>query len=94
MSQPRFIDLYYDWMKEESLPSDGLCLSIPDELHGVFENLCPPDEELNLLEADGFDIAFWASEKLKDDSYYECAYQFNPLRQNIVLLCAAINNEL
>lgn len=89
---PRFIDLYYEWMEKGELPADGLCNSLPHS--DIFELLIPEASDFRVLEDAGLCTAFWASDRNRNDSYYDSAYPFNPLRQNIVLLMAAINDEL
>ncbi len=91
---PRFIDLYYEWITIGKLPDEGLCNSVPKVLRGSLEQLTPTTEDFYDMYKERMDTAFWDSEMRTDDNYYVCCSDFNPLRQNIILLCAAINNEL
>lgn len=88
----KYLPLYYKWMEKGRLPYDGLCHSITDHKY------------LDLFD-DGRG-GYWAyyteyydhpiyTQDIKDAVLRrELCYAFNPLRQNIVLFLAAMNNEL
>jgi len=80
-----FLDLYYQWLEAGKLPYEGggLCLSL--KMNGY-------DHTYSLI-----DSVFKATEQDKIGLYnlwYKHPGEFNPLRQNMLLLLAAMNNEL
>lgn len=91
----KYLPLYYEWMETGSLPYDGLC-----------HCLNPDDEYLDLFYdnqkggywgyySEFFDHPVYTQDINRDAGlFYKLQYDFNPLRQNIVLLIAAMNNEL
>lgn len=92
---PRFIDLYYEWMEKGLLPSKGLCKSLPPSSVEIFERLEPTMEDFCTLAKEGLPNAFWGyGLPTKGSDTFQRAYTFTPLRECIILFCAAINNEL
>lgn len=93
-----YLDLYNEWMKTGYLPNDGLCSSIPKRLKvNKFRFIEPTDEDLIILYHEGKSIIYWGCDIPRSSSKYTMYYSprsFNPLRQNLTLLCAALNNEL
>lgn len=96
METKKYLPLYYEWIKAgKMLPVDwsmcsntsGLCDAFyRDE---VFQLMIPTDEDKLQLAKEGLNLSCWASGS--PDYLY---HKFTPLRQNIVLLMAAINGEL
>lgn len=84
----KYLPLYYRWMKTGRLPKDGLCRCFPDD---SFLNLITPGPEIR-------SVMYWGyrGEDISDDYFYALnrLYEFSPLRQNIVLLMAAMAGEL
>jgi hypothetical protein len=81
-NKTKYLSFYKKYAKIGTLPSDGLCTCF-DSYRDIRE-LFKPDNVNSWT--------YWASE---EDGYSNNRYyDFNPLRQNIVLLLAAINNEL
>lgn len=91
MKKKKYLPLYEKWMKSGKLPEDGLCnLFVNDPL---FELIDPG--WCGYWGYDGFDSYY--GDPYYDDhcgSMNEVWYDFTPLRQNIVLLMAALNGEL
>lgn len=90
----KYLPLYYKWIRAGKLPDSGLCHSLwldDNDLFHLFKPKCP----------DGY-WAYWEeyfdhpvyTQDVDNDLKYKLCYEFNPLRQNIILLLAAINNEL
>jgi hypothetical protein len=82
-----YLKLYNEWIITERLPDAGLCYSLESN-----------SELIDVFAPEGVDseTEYWASEP---DTTTWCDYldhfkRFNPLRQNIILLLAAINNQL
>lgn len=80
-----YLDLYYKWMETGKLPEYGLCSIF---LHDDIFNLIDPEN--------GEGITYWGCDEFELGVEYRCetANVFGPLRQNIVLLMAAMNGEL
>lgn len=93
MRKKKYLTLYYQWAQTGRLHWNGLCLSLGNDK--TFTELLSPDSP------NGYYSVFywgWAGEKrtleymrapIKDRMY-----EFTPLRQNIVLFLAAMNDEL
>lgn len=93
-----FLEFYNNCIENKTMPSDGLCNSIGQlKNNRAFELITPNDEELAVLSDEGKSPVYWGYEipnGSKKYSQVEKYVKFTPLRQNIILLCAAINNEL
>lgn len=94
----RHLEFYKQCIETGSLPGaapNGLChyavfeKEISTELFNFFR---PTDSDCLQLRIEGKCLSYWASD-LPVDSPGEASY-FSPLRQNIVLFMAAMNNEL
>jgi hypothetical protein len=87
----KYLPLYKEWIKTGKMPWRGLCGSLPDneEMSTIFEDNGMGGywgyNGKNVFSSD-----IWHDDKIFDDT----VYTFTPLRQNIVLLLAAMNNEL
>lgn len=81
---------YQNWMIDGSMPHNGLCNCYGDDEHDELMDLISPSvqDKSKLLREDK-DALFWGSDSLSENRYV-----FTPLRQNLVLLMAALNNEL
>jgi hypothetical protein len=82
----KYLPLYYKWTNNGRMPLDGLCNSLNHdrEFSDIF---CQHS-------LDGFwGYAGRSTSNLSDTNPLACS-EFTPLRQNIVLLLAAMNNEL
>ena len=86
----KLIDLYKEWMGTgkiydhyNSFGNGGLCNAAPRK----YKN------DLLLFTPDILDV-YWASMRPRFSGTTEAAYNFNPLRQTIVLLICAMHNEL
>jgi hypothetical protein len=89
MKQKPFLKLHKEWMKAGRMPEGGLCSSIQfhsDMSFHVLGDFRPEYQEPN---AEDINPTFWAS-----GSNEASLYEYTPLRQTIMLFCAAINNEL
>lgn len=92
----KYLTLYYRWMIVGEIPSDGLCFSLNDPFSDkqdqLLEFFVPTPEE---YDTNGYRLwqCFWAADGVSQrDPLQLC--KFTPLRQNIVLLMAAMNGEL
>lgn len=85
MKKKKYLPLYYEWSKARKLPNqNGLCGEFGRAQSGnwSFEE----NPLFLLLVPDGAEKwSYWAG---------GIGVRFNPLRQNIVLLMAALNGEL
>jgi hypothetical protein len=82
-SESKYLKLYYEWIKTGVIPSNGLC--------SIFCH----DELFQLIDPERGDrITYWGHEAENTVCDIEKWYEFTPLRQNVVLLMAAMNNEL
>lgn len=91
----KYLKFYERCMKSGQLPSSGLCNCFGSFCHGTKNKKLslfdPSDEEYTRLYAHNKCITYWGSGL---SSYAPIVgFKFTPLRQNIVLLMAAMNNE-
>lgn len=93
-----FLDFYNKSVKARRMPVPGLCYEFDSNIKDSF---VPPDIQstFNMFKPSGHEIKNLYSEQKSSwyfgsDSGSWLEYQFTPLRQTIVLFCAAINNEL
>ena len=75
----KFLPLYYKWIEYDFLSGSGLCASLREE--GFDYKLL--DNEFFTETDDPFE--FWRT---------SIPFEFNGVRQNIILLLAAMNGEL
>lgn len=102
MPKLNYLKLYEAWMTRGRLPQNGLCYSLDPEHMGLFiDYFC--DNRLGGYwgyEGVRYEIHYDNREEWtyivggKSVSYEEMAHGFTSLRQNIILLLAAINGEL
>ncbi len=88
----KYLTFYNKCIKDGKMPHEGLCRCFPS------------DKKLDLLtpktvnefpfysNPDSIKWAYWAADG--EGSGYQSDFKFTPLRENIVLLMAAMNNEL
>lgn len=89
MKKKKYLPFYYEWIKTGKMSDDGLCYIFGQDY--LFKLFIPnPEEELE-LERNLLPTIFWGKGTI--DGLYNGG-GFSPLRQNIVLLMAAMNNEL
>jgi hypothetical protein len=90
-----FMDLYNRICQLGSLPENGLCSCIEGiEMRDILELFEPYGFERTDMFIMGYDMRYWASGLCLGDLLSERERAFTPLRQTILLLCAAINDEL
>lgn len=85
----KYLPLYYEWMKSGSMPYSGLCRCFFGKT--LFTKFIIPDAP---------DWGFWGYEgyvrftdQCSKSERIDVEYTFTPLRQNIVLLLAAMAGE-
>lgn len=96
MKKKKYLPIFYQFLKNGKIPQHGLCNCMPDdELLKLFTPTAtefyghPGDESLVIL-------CYWGFDGLPAGckSGRERVESFSPMRQNILLLMAAINGEL
>jgi len=90
-NKPYYLKYYREWMKAGRLPKKGLCNSTKYRDRVLLNLFAPYDNKWRNLFYWGF------NGNLKIDHGHdtqERRYSFSPIRQTIVLLMAAMNNEL
>lgn len=95
-TKTKYLKLYYEWMKTGRITdqigaqgSGGLCnTEIQYEALKIFT------PELGDSVVPGLMSSYWASDSTNLADIQGNGYAFGPTRQNIVLLLAAMNNEL
>jgi len=98
MKKKKYLPLYEKWMKTGQLPECGLCNCFGecitddeyflDPSHQLFKLMYPEDIEMPQSE-------YWGRGPIEELVDIEKIHnEFTPLRQNIVLLMAAMNGEL
>jgi hypothetical protein len=95
----KHLDFYKACMRAGCLPESGLCSCADDDDSGYISSKLldlfypTPDDMLRLVN-DGMPSMYWACGVQLDKIDNNFDRIFTPLRQNIVLFMAAINNEL
>jgi hypothetical protein len=86
--EKKYLPLYYEWLESGVLPGPGLC--------HIFQS----DELFKLIDPDrgGLDF-YWGYDGEQGchgyiNNYEKVERDFTPMRQNVVLFMAAMNNEL
>jgi len=84
----KYLDMYNRLAESNSCPA--LCWT-QEIMHddSIFNSLRPTDQEILEHREEGYNRTYWGDREDKSD-YSE----FTPLRQNIVLFMAAMNDEL
>jgi len=95
MKNTPFLDFYYKWIGSEKNVY-GLCNHLSDEMLSseAWSLICPSREELESHVEDGFRRGYWGEYELGHPLSREYYGKFNEFRQNIILICAAVNGEL
>lgn len=94
-----FLDFYKERMRSGKLLNPGLCNSVDDETDTLIL-FYPTTQDANMFAKElgyyvtDFKYVFWGSGLHIQSSLDRKSYDFTPLRQTIVLFCAAINGEL
>lgn len=86
----RALDYYHKWLETNNV-GFGLCCS-PIGKFEEFRLVSPTNDDIDILHNEALSLAFWGSglsqHALDRDT------SFTPLRQNLVLLIAALREEL
>jgi len=91
----KLIELYKEWMETGAIPKRGLCWSLPEKYLIDLSLFRPNTEEENELWENGLTIVYWGSGlNTLSSSMYNLEHKFTDLRQTIVLLICAMNNEI
>jgi hypothetical protein len=90
----KYMKFYKECVESNRLPNgaSGLCESLKSADSELFSLLTPTQDDSFDLIHEGKSATFWGSYLPRD--HPKCTKYFTPLRQNIVLLLAALNNEL
>lgn len=86
----KYLKFYYKAIKSGRMPTDGLCRAFDLTPEGCYFTL---PRHLGLFEPTMPGATYWGSGD-ETEGTYEQYFTFTPLRQTIVLFCAAMNNEL
>ena len=78
----KYLKFYKECLRYGFMPNPGLCYTF--RYDPLFQLIDPERGEM---------ISYWGHDG-DDDSEHIIRFEFTPLRQNIVLLMAAMNNEL
>lgn len=92
----KLIDLYKEWMRKgkitdrlDAVGSGGLCNAVPKYCRHTFYSFYPEEETHGTFWA--YPMTFSQQQKR---TFEHMAYKLTPLRQTIILLICAMNNEL
>lgn len=89
----KLINLYKEWMETGKIPGNGLCNSMPnDEYKYSLEDFAPYSSDKLGIINDGESRNYWGAGL--SPHHKGVSRDFTPLRQTIVLLICAMNNEL
>lgn len=90
MKKKKYLPLYHDWMERDWFPF--LCnyfdFSCDEEASDLFSLFVPTKPELVKHAKEGYSHGAWGVKK------YDRSGDPTPLRQNIILFMAAMDNEL
>ena len=91
-----YLDLYKEWMREEKIPNTGLCWSVPKRIKkNIFKYIKPTPEDIKMLNKQNISSTWWGyGIPRRNETFNTRLCKFTPLRQNLILLCAALNDEL
>lgn len=90
-NKPKYLKLYREWVKPKGfLQTGSICMEFNYRYHYPEYSLIEPTSaDIKKIKRAGHDAAYWGS------GNYSIRWGiFTPLRQNLVLLMAALNNEL
>lgn len=85
-----FLECYYKWSKQGTLPDMGLCSSLPYELliSEAWQMVNPNLNELRELKNEGRPSLYWGNE-----TFFDSCYDLSNTRLNILLIAACLNGE-
>ena len=84
----KYLDFYYECLETGYLPGSGLCHTDVASTD-LFQLIKPTDEDIDKLYGEGKPVVWWGM-----GDFEHSTYEFSPLRQNLILLMAALNGEL
>lgn len=85
MKMGKYLKFHFECLKNGGMPKDGLCNNNLDDIQ-IFK---PTNSDLEELMNEGLPVIYWGA----GENPYSL-FKYTPLRQNIVLLMAAMNGEL
>lgn len=96
MKKPgKYLKFYYECMESGLIPDEGLCNCENFINVSEFKEIFEPEElEKSELRRSGLSSLYWGSGLPVFDDTFSKKRTFSELRQNMVLLLAAMNNEL
>lgn len=87
----KLIDLHKKWTKSNIVGlGTGLCAAMPEYCELAFVLFLPTAKEKRLHDQEGYGWSWWGRNIELGEGFSE----YTPLRQTIVLLICAMNNEL
>lgn len=89
INEGRYLAFYKRCIERGALPSAGLCGTRISNTP-LFDQITPSASDINKLRKANLPSSFWGMETFSVTGLRD----FTPLRQNLVLLLAAMNNEL
>jgi hypothetical protein len=89
----KFLTLYNRWMKTGMIPGPGLCNSVPFKMTEVLDDMEPMYKDYTEISRERLSKGYWGSGLALGDGGIRVQREFTPLRQTIILLCAALNGE-
>jgi len=89
-----YLNLYKKWCKTGELPYAGLCCNLYPRQYEKFRNLYITNRMSGYWGYDGRNLLPLFDIKISKEKADEIRYKFTPLRQNLILFLAAMNNEL
>lgn len=92
MKDKRFLKFYKRCARYGLIPNHGLCTCDLDLY--TLALVTPSLDDVKELMDNNLSVSYWGSGLANDTNIELLRYKFTELRQNIVLLCAAINDEL
>jgi len=91
----KLIDLHKEWMEKGQTSENGICnevLKFQGKYYNEMQLLRPTYNDFNKISDENNCVVFWGAGLSSDNQ--EICKAYTPLRQTIVLLICAMNNEI
>jgi hypothetical protein len=85
------LELYKEWAEKGMIPDQGLCLTELGRTESFW--MIQPNDDEEIDESEFVKRLYWGFGEENYESNNDVVYTFTPLRQNLVLLIACLEQE-